>query len=235
MAVRLMVVGNVHGRRKKMTRDEAITWLKEMKDTIELYNDLSHSYTFDKYPQAIDMAIEALEREEKWLDDLANNIQNDTRSRNYETDTEVRLAVTDRHKNKVVLFDAFGEVEYLPTEPMTHEEAWKRIEQTDLISRADALEAIKNAKMVFDSPKDGFVKHDISDLVSTVLCEVIHDVPSVSAERVGEWEHWGSPFSEDDIINTMVCTNCGMRFVEIKGETFYYCPNCGAYMVKGAE
>ena len=27
-----------------------------------------------------------------------------------------------------------------------------------------------------------FVKHDISDLVSTVLCEVIHDVPSVSAK-----------------------------------------------------
>ena len=43
-----------------MTREEAIQWLKEMKDTIELYNDLSKSYTFDKYPQAIDMAISAL-------------------------------------------------------------------------------------------------------------------------------------------------------------------------------
>ena len=55
-------------------------------------------------------------------------------------------------------------------------------------------------------------------------------IECVSAERVGEWEHWGSPFSEDDIVNTMVCTNCGMRFVEIKGETFYYCPHCGARM-----
>lgn len=56
-------------------------------------------------------------------------------------------------------------------------------------------------------------------------------IPKTLAEVVqGEWEHWGSPFSEDDIINTMVCTNCGMRFVEIKGETFYYCPNRGADM-----
>lgn len=33
---------------------------------------------------------------------------------NYESDTEVRLAVTDRNKDKVILWDAFGEVEYYP-------------------------------------------------------------------------------------------------------------------------
>lgn len=119
-----------------MTRDEAVLVLKwYQKRAVSIYhNDKEDT-------EAFDMAIEALKREEKWLDDLANNIPNDTRSRNYETDTEVRLAVTDRHKDKVVLFDAFGEVEYLPTEPMTHKEAWKRIEQTDLISREDAINA----------------------------------------------------------------------------------------------
>ena len=50
-----------------MTREEAIQWLEEMKATIELYNSLSKSYTFDKFPQAIDMAIEALsERTGEW-------------------------------------------------------------------------------------------------------------------------------------------------------------------------
>lgn len=50
----------------------------------------------DKLADAFDMAIEALSKP------------------NYESDTEVRLAVTDRNKDKVVLWDAFGEVEYYP-------------------------------------------------------------------------------------------------------------------------
>ena len=56
-----------------MTREEALQWLKEMKDTIELYNDLSKSYTFDKYPQAIDIAISALSviEQTKWERDTA--------------------------------------------------------------------------------------------------------------------------------------------------------------------
>ena len=121
-----------------MTREEAIQRL----------NLLKGSFCVDT-ETALDMAISALSKP------------------NYETDTEVRLAVVDRHKDKVVLFDAFGEEEYLPkgvldqirwerdtaletledhgiglgqrADLLSHEEAWKRIEQTDLISRADAL------------------------------------------------------------------------------------------------
>ena len=33
---------------------------------------------------------------------------------NHETDAEVRVAVTDRNKDRVVLLDAFGELEYYP-------------------------------------------------------------------------------------------------------------------------
>ena len=50
----------------------------------------------------------------------------------------------------------------------------------------------------------------------------------------GEWEHWGSPFSdESEVIDTIVCSVCGARFIEPKDETkgeYNYCPNCGADM-----
>lgn len=72
-----------------MTRDEAIERLKNM---AWLYGSNEREQNIE----AIDMAISALSKP------------------NYETDTEVRLVVTDRHKDKVVLCDVFGEVEYLP-------------------------------------------------------------------------------------------------------------------------
>ena len=55
----------------------------------------------------------------------------------------------------------------------------------------------------------------------------------------GEWEHWGSPFSdESEVIDTIVCSVCGARFVEPKDETkgeYNYCPNCGARMMRGGN
>jgi len=55
----------------------------------------------------------------------------------------------------------------------------------------------------------------------------------------GEWEHWGSPFSdESEVIDTIVCSVCGARFIEPKDEPkgeYNYCPNCGARMKGGAE
>jgi hypothetical protein len=51
----------------------------------------------------------------------------------------------------------------------------------------------------------------------------------------GEWEHWGSPFTDDTIANSIVCTRCKARYVEIDGEVFNFCPNCGASMRKEGE
>ena len=56
-----------------------------------------------------------------------------------------------------------------------------------------------------------------------------------SADRIkGEWEHWGSPFSdESEVIDTIVCSVCGARFIEPKDEPkgeYNYCPSCGADM-----
>lgn len=44
----------------------------------------------------------------------------------------------------------------------------------------------------------------------------------------GEWEHWGSPFSDDSIANSRVCSLCKARYVEIEDEVFNFCPNCGS-------
>lgn len=63
-----------------------------------------------------------------------------------------------------------------------------------------------------------------------------------SADAVhGEWEHWGSPFSdESEVIDTIVCSVCGARFIEPKDEPkgeYNYCPSCGAIMTpyKGGD
>ena len=120
-----------------MTRDEAIDILKGYK-----HYAVGIEHNGESHTKAFDMAITALSKP------------------NYETDTEVRLVVTDRHKDKVVLFDAFGEVEYLPTEPMTHEEAWK---QTDLISRDMLVSKLKRRKKFFIDAWGSFHLLSITD------------------------------------------------------------------------
>ena len=65
-----------------------------------------------------------------------------------------------------------------------------------------------------------------------VYCQYYMDEPV--EPKHGEWEHWGSPFSDDTIADSIVCSVCKARFVEVKGEVFNFCPNCGARM-RGGE
>ena len=183
-----------------MTREEAIA---ELTVHLEHWKHLKEQRLLpcnecENTINALDMAIEALKEAE---------MREKFKGANLETDTEVRLAVTDRHKDRVILYDAFGEVEYAPIvrckdcryknafsdctntygiwdkqvadddfcsraeskadnaenpNLMSHEEAWGQIEthdirtethecvkethDSDLISRADAIERIKSRK-----------------------------------------------------------------------------------------
>lgn len=95
---------------------------------------------------------------------------------------------------------------------------------SDVISRQDAINAIENTDCQITS-------QEWDELISA-----IKTLPS--ARPTGEWEHWGSPFSdESEVIDTIVCSVCGARFIEPKDEPkgeYNYCPSCGARM-KGGE
>lgn len=78
-----------------MTREEAIERLNIHKST---------SVFEDSIAEAIDMAIEALK--ELQIREQYNQ--------NYETDDWVKFGVTNKNKDKVILYDAFGEKEYYP-------------------------------------------------------------------------------------------------------------------------
>ena len=160
-----------------MTREEAIKHLSEWMDE-KMWRCFG---TIDR--EAISIAIEALSKP------------------NHETDTEVRLAVTNRKKEKVILWDAFGELEYYPikalsepincvkckhyyeTEDDTDVHGYCRMDtaHTDLISRADAIEAFglseKTRKYGGDhSGYDTMLKYEIQD--------VLENLPSADAEWI---------------------------------------------------
>ena len=216
-----------------MTREEAIEILHRVRITSFRPNGTA------KAKEALDMAISVLEKP------------------NYETDTEVRLVVVDRHKDKVVLFDDFGEVEYLPSEPsvtiqtgqtwgksanigkptdlMSHEEAWEQIE-SDLISRADAL-AFPIRLDHYDEEHGN--RHFVLG-IETVM-EYIESLPSVSAEPTMTEE------VREALMRLTMCAReeCGMckykddcdfdKQYEMATKNMNtvlnaFCPNCGAKM-----
>lgn len=65
--------------------------------------------------------------------------------------------------------------------------------------------------------------------------KTVEYLEQVKDRQHGEWEHWGSPFSDDSIANSIVCSLCKARYVEIEDEVFNFCPNCGADMRKEGE
>ena len=168
-----------------MTRAEAIEWIY----TIDTNYDLAL-----REREALDIAIEALSKP------------------NYETDTEVRLAVTNRNKDKVVLWDAFGEVEYYPA---TH----------GRLIDADALkETMKNA----------VVKHICTNTLHNTIMAVIDGAPTVQADRPhGEWILECD--SEGEESNLYYCSECGCDYSCQEYDKPNFCPNCGADMRKGKE
>ena len=91
---------------------------------------------------------------------------------------------------------------------------------SDLIKREDAIKAVWKPKV---NPNDL-----IFDALKTAIESKINDIPS--AERKGEWKRkivdngWNADF---------ICSECG--YTIMIEDTYPYCPNCGARMLKGAE
>ena len=196
-----------------MTREEAIAYWKQRSEHIHNWLEENEDVDFiGEYVEAIDMAIEALSKP------------------NYESDNEVRLAVTDMNKDKVVLWDAFGEVEYYPHGeincvncPHYHETEDETGVHSHCKSHGRLIDADALSKKLCETTifiKDG-----------EVFQRMINDAPTIQADRPhGEWV-----FNPTDAIDLMFakpkCSKCG--FESSDGGNF--CPNCGARMKGGAE
>ena len=224
-----------------MDREEAKEYIKSVREFYATMEKFAQTKDEAKFGEALDMAIKALSQP------------------NYETDTEVRLAVTNRKKEKVILWDAYGEVEYYPIESLS-------AEPTDLISRADAMGSVQDhfnddgfkgyddgQKMLdrikslpsADRPtellKDGTLKVNVKNGtdVKRVLvwgddgCGGLYyadDRPS------GEWVEKEVVVDEDTDITewqSAKCSVCGKYHTTpymYYFDSFNYCPNCGAKM-----
>lgn len=114
---------------------------------------------------------------------------------------------------------------------------------TDLISRADAINAIYNEfKSAYcwncdnqdsDDCEDCHRKNIMWSASKKTVKSVINDLPSVSTERVGEWI---KKENDDDMTYWHECSVCGCkplfnRWTHTETQSTY-CPNCGAKMVK---
>lgn len=196
-----------------MTKAEATYFLEKCR-----YWFMPYTSEEDIWNEALDMAIEALSKP------------------NYETDTEVRLAVTDRNKDKVVLWDAFGEVEYYPNGEINCVHCPHYYETEDdtgvhshcgshgRLIDADALALDKirwRLCLGLDCSLCPFYRNE-----NCGVWEMIENAPTVQADRPhGEWI-----FNPKDAIELMFtkpkCSKCG--FESADGGNF--CPNCGADM-----
>ena len=116
-----------------------------------------------------------------------------------------------------------------PSDLLTHEEAWKQIEG-DLISRAELLSEIKRLESMDGNYACSFLNDAQNKSTEWYVVEdLIENAPSVSAERVGEWEKEsvGTYYKTTKI----TCSECGfVCCLQDLLPKFNYCPNCGARM-----
>lgn len=122
--------------------------------------------------------------------------------------------------------------EYIDRMPTMHEYAeGKRMKhkQTDLISRADAIEAVAQQWLFEASAESPYVNDDDIGKYRKIAEELFEDVPSADAEQ-GEWI-W------NDADGNYYCGNCHYNAygntLEIISENWNFCPSCGARMKGG--
>ena len=101
----------------------------------------------------------------------------------------------------------------------------KRVEHTDYISRADAIEALSRSSVYAWSTEQDLVAHSWA-------IRILQSLPSANAKQ-GKW-------LTDKGKSLMICSVCGTLFN--KHTDFFdfeefanFCPYCGAIMKGGAE
>lgn len=191
-----------------MKREEAMLILREFKE----FCDSIFSVHSEK-SRAIDMAIEALSKP------------------NYESDTEVRLAVANRNKDKVILWDAFGEVEYYPNGEINCVHCPRYYETEDDIgvhSHCGSHGRLIDADALIEDFNKLNEWLDIDEEAEIV--SLINNAPIVQADRPhGEWIDKG---------DYAVCSKCGGSSgtqydgVERIPRITTFCPHCGVRMTK---
>lgn len=194
-----------------MTMEEAIEVLKEISTTLKSWSG------FTSYPQAIDMAISAL------------SADGDLISRETLLKKAEKANITKYSTNSVnIITTDVVTVENIKKAPSA-EKLQPRVETSDLISRADAIEAICNAQCELDVPH-----YPQCDQVK--YCDEIKALLALpSAEAVqGEWI-WRTdiPIGDGRTTSGYICSNCGKDYWH--GNVFDFCPDCGARMYKGGD
>lgn len=199
-----------------MKREEAINFWKfryeNAKDYTDPHWEAQERREHREYVEALRMAIEALSKP------------------NYESDTEVRLAVTDRNKDKVVLWDAFGEVEYYPHGDMYCPNCGAR-----LVPENEYLEPTQTHGRLIDADASSKKLCETTIFIKDgeVFQRMINDATTVQADRPhGEWICKGD-YAE--------CSerggSSGTQFdgVEPIPRITAFCPHCGVDMRKETE
>ena len=104
----------------------------------------------------------------------------------------------------------------------------KMAEHTDLISRADAIEAVAQQWLFEASVGNPYVNDDDIGEYRKLAEELFEDVPSADAVQ-GEWiDVENEPYCE--------CSVCG-SYIDNLDDDYAFCPRCGARMTpyKGGE
>ena len=187
-----------------MTREEAIHFLKMMREVVDKFEEFGHdksSFVIENdKAEAIDMAISALS----------------IPIMEYPQVEGITPHLIDELSEKQVTSKLKKPCDSLFTEDS--EDSKEQKSKLDLISRADAIKEIETRlEMVLPRERD---EYDVGyqNGFERVI-EIIEDMQSVSAERVGEWTARKTSLE-------FVCSNCG----EACWRDFHYCPNCGARM-----
>lgn len=108
---------------------------------------------------------------------------------------------------------------------------------TDLIKRADAIEAVAQQWLFEASVGNPYVNDDDIGEYRKLAEELFKDVPSADAVY-GVWipiEETLPTYDggEKTWLTGMKCSNCG-KLLDLR-VGYYYCPTCGARMKGGAE